>query len=105
MFVVHGESDTADAFTAHLQNKYALNAYAPYSGTEFDILTNTLTYEAEPKRIERKSAAKGGNPVYQRLLAVLDRLTKLIHRSTGRTNKDVARLTDQLTEICNKWEK
>jgi len=105
VFVVHGESDTTDAFTAHLQNKYALNAYAPYSGTEFDILTNTLTYEAEPKRIERKSAAKGGNPVYQRLLAVLDRLTKLIHRSTGRTNKDVARLTDQLTEICNKWEK
>lgn len=105
VFVVHGESDTADAFTVYLQNKLGLNAYAPYSGTEFDILTDTITVEAEPKRIERKTAAKGGNPVYQRLLAVLDRLTKLIHRSTGRTNKDVARLTDQLTEICNKWEK
>ena len=105
VFVVHGESDTADAFTAHLQNKLGLDAYAPYSGTEFDILTNTVTYEAEPKRIVHKSASKVGNPVYQRLLAVLDRLTKLIQRSTGRTNKDVARLTDQLTEICNKWEK
>ncbi len=105
VFVVHGESDTADAFTAHLQNKLGLDAYAPYSGTEFDILTNTITLEAEPIRIERKSAPKGGSPVYQRLLAVLDRLTKLIGRSTGRTNKDIAKLTDQLTEICNKWEK
>lgn len=105
VFVVHGESDTADAFTAHLRNKLGLEAYAPYSGTEFDILTNTITREAEPIRIERKSASKGGSPVYQRLLAVLDRLTKLIGRSTGRTNKDIAKLTDQLTEICNKWEK
>ncbi len=105
VFVVHGESDTADAFTAHIHNRLGLDAYAPFSGTEFDILANTVTFEAEPKRIERKSAAKSGNPVFQRLLAVLDRLTKLINRSTGRTNKDIAKLTDQLTEICNKWEK
>lgn len=105
VFVVHGESDTADAFTAHLQDTLHLNAYAPYSGTEFDILADAVTLEAEPKRIERKSTQKSGNPVYQRLLAVLDRLTKLIGRSTGRTNKDIAKLTDQLTEICNKWEK
>lgn len=105
VFVVHGESDVADAFTAHLKNTLHLDAYAPFSGTEFDILANAITYEAEPKPIERKSAAKHGNPVYQRLLAVLDRLTKLIGRSTGRTNKDIAKLTDQLTEICNKWEK
>lgn len=105
VFVVHGESDVADAFTAHLKNTLHLDAYAPFSGTEFDILANAITYEAEPKLIERKSAAKHGNPVYQRLLAVLDRLTKLIGRSTGRTNKDIAKLTDQLTEICNKWEK
>ncbi len=105
VFVVHGESDVADAFTAHLKNTLHLEAYAPFSGTEFDILADAVTYEAEPKLIERKSAAKHGNPVYQRLLAVLDRLTKLIGRSTGRTNKDIAKLTDQLTEICNKWEK
>ncbi len=105
VFVVHGESDTADAFTEHLKSTLHLEAYAPFSGTEFDILADAVTYEAEPKRIERKSSAKPGNPVYQRLLAVLDRLTKLIGRSTGRTNKDIAKLTDQLTEICNKWEK
>ncbi len=105
VFVIHGESDTADQFTAHLRHTLKLDAYAPYSGTEFDVLQNRITYEAEPKPIERKGHAQHGNTVYQRLLAVLDRLTKLIRRSTGRTNKDLAKLTDQLTEICNKWDK
>lgn len=105
VFVVHGESDTADHFTAHLKNDLKLDAYAPYSGTEFDIISNTVTVEGIPKPIEKKSGSKVGNTVYQRLLGVLERLTTLIKHSTGRTNKDLAKLTDQLTEICNKWEK
>ena len=39
------------------------------------------------------------------LLAALDRLTSLIRSSEGRTNKDLAKLTDQITELCNKFEK
>ncbi len=105
IFVVHGESDTADHFTQHLKQALGVDAYAPYSGTEFDPLENQILFEAAPKPIEKKSAPKHGNPVYQRLLAALERLTSLIRRSTGRTNKDLAKLTDQLTEICNKWEK
>ncbi len=105
VFVVHGESDTADHFTAHLKNDLGLDAYAPYSGAEFDICSGTVTVDAIPKPIEKKSGAKTGNTVYQRLLGVLERLTALIKQSTGRTNKDLAKLTDQLTEICNKWEK
>ncbi len=105
IFVVHGESATADHFTAHLNNELKLPAYAPYSGTEFDILSNTITVEGVPKPIEKKSGSVKGNAVYQRLLAALERLTSLIKNSTGRANKDLAKLTDQITEICNKWEK
>lgn len=105
IFVIHGESTVADHFTDHLQKDLGLPAYAPYSGTEFDPIANTITLEAVPKPIAPKTAAKTGNAVYQRLLAVLERLTGLIRQSSGRTNKDLAKLTDQLTEICTKWEK
>lgn len=105
VFVVHGESDTADRFAAHLKNDLGLEVYAPYSGAEFDPLTNAVTIDAVPRPIEKKSPSGKANAVYQRLLAVLDRLTLLIKHSKGRTNKDIAKLTDQLTEICNKWEK
>lgn len=104
VFVIHGESKTTDTFTAYLQNELKLNAYAPYSGTEFDPISGEITLEAVPKPIARKSGHKT-NTVYQRLLAVLERLTKLIKQSEGRTNKDLAKLTDQISEICNKFEK
>lgn len=105
VFVVHGESSTADAFTSHLQNDLKLSAYAPYSGTEFDLLADAVTLESAPKPVAKKPGLRPGNSVYQRLLAALERLTSIVRSSTGRTNKDLARLTDQIVEICNKFEK
>ncbi len=104
VFVNHGESETADRFVSHLINELGLRAYAPYSGTEFDPIADEITLEAVPKPIAKKPGAKA-NTVFQRLLAALDRLTKLIRQSEGRTNKDLAKLTDQITELCNKFEK
>lgn len=104
VFVIHGESETADRFTAHLINDLGLRAYAPYSGTEFDPIADEITLEAVPRPVAKKPGQKA-NTVFQRLLAALDRLTKLIRSSEGRTNKDLAKLTDQITELCNKFEK
>ncbi len=105
VFVIHGESEVADQFVDHLRNDLGLRAYAPYSGTEFDPIADEITVEAVPRPIERKSGAARANSVYQRLLAALDRLTEVIRHSEGRTNKDLARLTDKITEITNKFEK
>lgn len=105
VFVVHGESDVMDRFTAHLQNDLKLNAYAPYSGTEFDLLTDQILLEAVPKPIQKAKGTTRANTIYQRLLGALERLTVLIRHSEGRTNKDLARLTDQIQELCNKFEK
>ena len=80
-------------------------AYAPYSGTEFDPISDEFIVEAVPKPTSRPKGSTKANTVYHRLLAALERLTSLIKRSSGRTNKDLARLTDQINEICNKFEK
>ncbi len=104
VFVIHGESSVMEHFVTHLQNDLKLNAYAPYSGTEFDPVTNQILVEAVPKPIAKPKTSKA-NTVYHRLLAALERLTGLIKRSEGRTNKELARLTDQINELCNKFEK
>ena len=105
VFVIHGESSVADHFVTHLQNDLKLMAYAPYSGTEFDPISDEFIVEAVPKPTSRPKGSTKANTVYHRLLAALERLTSLIKRSSGRTNKDLARLTDQINEICNKFEK
>lgn len=100
-FIIHGDADSADAFTKRL-NDEGFNAYAPYSGTEFDVISEKLV-EARPTLLKKKSDEKP-NTAYTRLLSVLDRLTRVIKNSEGRSNRDLARLSDRLTDIIDKFE-
>ena len=43
VFVVHGEDAVCKSFTECLQVEYGIKAYAPYSGTEFNLLTKVPT--------------------------------------------------------------
>lgn len=101
VFVNHSEASIADEYTAHLKNDYCLEAFAPYSGAELNILTGEFT-NAAPIPVEKKS--KGYSPSYQRLVASLERLTALVNRSSGLTNKELAKMTDTLNNLCSKWE-
>jgi metallo-beta-lactamase family protein len=100
VFVIHGESDTAESYTAHLKNDFSLNAKCPYSGAELDLISGEFV-NAEPvlaKKTERESTP------YVRLKAAEDRLRRLIEQSSGLTNKELASMTDTLNNLCAKWE-
>lgn len=101
VFVNHGDDKAAEDYKEHLRREFALNAHAPYSGASCDLLTGDFV-NAEPVRIVRKSG--NGSPAYQRLCAALDRLSDLIGRSSGLTNKDLAKMTDTINNLCTKWD-
>lgn len=102
VFVVHGEDSVCVSFAECLKIEHGQRAYAPYSGTEFDLLSNKFLYEAEPMMIKKK--AKPATGVYARLVAAGQRLMALITRSDGLANKDMAKFADQINSICDKWE-
>lgn len=102
VFVVHGEDSVCASFVECLRVEYGQRAYAPYSGTEFDLLSNQFTYEADPVMVKKK--AKPASGVYARLVAAGQRLVALITRSEGLANKDMAKFADQINSICDKWE-
>ncbi len=102
VFVVHGEDSVCDAFVECLKAEYKQRAYAPYSGTEFDLLKNQFTYEAQPIPIKKK--ARIVSSVYNRLVAAGQRLLAIIGRSEGLANKDMGRFADQINSLCDKWE-
>ena len=102
VFVVHGEDSVCMSFAECLKIEHGQRAYAPYSGTEFDLLSNKFLYEAEPVMIKKK--AKPASGVYARLVAAGQRLMALITRSDGLANKDMAKFADQINSICDKWE-
>jgi metallo-beta-lactamase family protein len=105
VFVVHGESRSAEAFTALLHGEYGYDSVAPYSGAVFDLETETYT-AAQPVLIEKAGGIHSrGTVAYERLYTALDRMTALVQNAKGFSNKELARMTDQLTELCAKWER
>lgn len=102
VFIVHGEDGVCVSFAECLKIEHGQRAYAPYSGTEFDLLSNKFLYEAEPIPVKKK--AKPATGVYARLIAAGQRLVALIAKSDGLANKDMAKFADQINSLCDKWE-
>ncbi|MCM1039181.1 MAG: MBL fold metallo-hydrolase [Ruminococcus sp.] len=103
VFVVHGEDSVCKLFTECLKIERGLKAYAPYSGTRFDLLENRFIYEAEPVVIKKK--AHGISDVFARLVAAGQRLVAVIYKNEGSANKDLARFADQINALCDKYDK
>lgn len=105
VFIVHGEDKVCDSFAECLKIEYGQRAYAPYSGTEFDLLSGKLLFEATPTPVRKKDKARANaSGVYARLLAAAQRLLTLVQKSDGLANKDMAKFADQINSLCNKWQ-
>ncbi|MGN0155925.1 MAG: MBL fold metallo-hydrolase RNA specificity domain-containing protein [Lachnospiraceae bacterium] len=104
VFVVHGEDSVTDSFAQCLIDECDLDAYAPYSGTRFDLITNTFDYVAEPVRIAPKKV-KTGTDVFSRLLAAGQRLLGVIKKCEGYPNKELGKFADQINSLCDKWDR
>lgn len=103
VFVVHGEDSVCKLFTECLKIEHGIEAYAPYSGTRFDLIEGKFIYEAEPVAVKKK--IRGISDVFARLLASGQRLIAIIHKNEGAANKDLAKFADQINSLCDKWDK
>ena len=103
VFIVHGEDGVCTSFANCIRDEYGYSSYAPYSGTEFDLISGQIIKEGIPKEAVKKST-KLVSDVFTRLKAAGARLTAIIARSEGMTNKDKAKFADQIIALCDKWE-
>ena len=106
VFVNHGDDDQCQAFCKCLQGM-GYHAEAPYSGTEYDLLTGKMTIYTDAKPIDRVQIFKGSQrakQVYEELLAAAEDLLRLVRGRRGMTNKDNAKLTSQIRSLIDKWK-
>ena len=103
VFVVHGEDSVCTGFAECLKIEYGQHAYAPYSGTVFNLLSDKFEYEAEPMPV-KKTVRTVASGVYARLLAAAQRLLALVQKSDGLANKDMAKFASQINSLCDKWK-
>ena len=105
VFVNHGDDECVEDFRA-LLTEQGYRAEAPYSGTEFDLLTGTLLTYTEGKPIDRAASFQGGQrakQIYDELVAAAEELLRVVKARRGCANKDNAKLTDQLRSLIKKW--
>lgn len=106
VFVVHGEDQVCDSFAACLRDEYGISASAPYSGSIFDLIRGEYTYVADPVWIRKKESAKRrAMDVFGRLVAAGERLLAVIRKNEGLSNKEVAKFTNQINSLCDKWDR
>ena len=107
IFVNHGDPQAADSFTACLNDEHGYKAFAPYSGTCFDLRLGQFTRITEAKPIEKKGAGKQRttSPVFLRLIAAAERLLRVAKSIEGRANKELARYADAIEKLAEKMEK
>ena len=106
IFVNHGDPDAADSFTACLNKELGYRAFAPYSGTRFDLLRGEFEYVAEPRPIEtRREPASKASRLFGELIAAAERLLRICRRLEGHPNKDLIRFTKEMERLSDSMEK
>lgn len=104
VFVNHGEETVCDSFTKRLR-ELGYTAFAPYSGTQFDLLTGEPIKLTAGIKIEKKHPTRRAAAVYARLLDAASRLSAVAKQCEGMPNKDIAKFADQINSLCDKWTK
>ena len=90
-----------------LLTQMGYHADAPYSGTEYDLVTGRMTVYADSKPIRREEQTKGSaraRAVYGDLLSAAEALLAFVKTCKGRTNKDNAKLASQIRNLIEKWK-
>ncbi len=105
VFVVHGEDEVSTGFAKCLCDEYGLNASAPYSGAEFDMISGRFVKEGERILKAKKPVQRKANDVFERLLAAGRRLLTVIKHNEGGANKDLVKFADQINSMCDKWDR
>lgn len=110
VFVDHGDDESCMGFSDALRDTYGLEAMAPYSGSEYDLLKGEWIRLTDPipkkQNISLQSAsssapAKKKNTVYQELLDAMKKLNDYTASMKEASNNDIRHLTEQIRKLMD----
>jgi metallo-beta-lactamase family protein len=105
VFVVHGDAQVTEIFANTLREK-GMSAHAPLYEEVFDLAANKMLaagVEIAPKKLSYESTGHVSAAYHELETAAMDLMT-LIRASKGSTNKDLKKMTAQLTAMLEKWK-
>lgn len=103
VFVVHGEGEICDIYGQSLSS-LGFSVFVPNFEASYDLAANSVISFGSMKEKIRPRKAKVSSSAYAKLLAAGQMLLDVIRDNEGLSNKDLAKFTNQITEIYNKWK-
>ena len=108
VFVNHGSDGVCDEFAKTVKERLGIDAIAPYNGAKYDLITGECIERGNNKPIvkkEREPKNKRKSVAYLSLFMAGKRLMEIIERHREGSNKDIAKLTNQINSLCDKWDR
>ena len=105
-FVVHGQPEAAETYS-QLLNSHRIPAHVPDYLEEYDLLEDRIARPgSRPKKPKSASVTVfAASPAFRRLEQTAHKLLEVVEHNRGGTNKDLAKFTDQIRALIEKWDR
>ena len=103
VFVVHGDADVAPVFADELCS-LGFSAHAAKFTESYDLAAGAMLSEGYISERKRTMQASRADNLYGKLLAAGEALLELIRRFKGRSNKEIAAFTGQITALIDRFQ-
>ena len=108
VFVNHGDEGACENLRGLIEQRFGCRAIAPYSGSEYDLLTDTPINEIEGVKIQSskaRSKTERADRFYNELMREVGNLYDYATASRGLSNKELSSMTEQIKTMLKKWKK
>lgn len=108
VFVNHGEDTVTDEFARCLTEEHGFKAFAPYSGTVYDLAAGALVTVTQGVPVAKAAAAPsagGRKGDAAALVAAAEALLRAARRAAGRPNRELRDYTGRIARLARDMEK
>ena len=105
IFVVHGESSVCDEFAKLVSQHCRIPAIAPYYSSSWELNPLRQIDAGIPREQMKPRSKSSSSSVFSHLMDAGQRLLDVIQRNRGGANKDLIKFTNQINDLCDKWDR
>ncbi|MGI5936381.1 MAG: MBL fold metallo-hydrolase RNA specificity domain-containing protein [Oscillospiraceae bacterium] len=104
VFVNHCEDEICDLFANALEKELGYRAFAPYSGTSFDLILGSPVTITQGVTVKKAVQPKKPS-AYDQLVAAGERIMSVIQSCEGMANKEILKFARQLEALADAWQR
>ncbi len=107
IFVNHGDDEAVRDFKDAIEQEIGVKAFAPFSGTAYDLLKGEFIEITEGVPIKQRNSRERQfeSPLQKTLVSSARKLLALAEGSAGIPNKDMRKLTEEIERLIKEYRR